>query len=179
MIWGFSLLAGGRIWKAAAMAGLLALLVLAVRDWGAARRARADLKICAAAADGRKPLDGCPAKVSVAIAAARAAAACEAALAKPDPLGVRTNCKPAVQDRVARLAVAEANLADARRQLAQAEQQTIAAVSRAEARAKSTTERKARAKAAIAAAPTDAAGVIRCDAGCLHDIAGGSARADR
>ena len=156
------------------------LLIVAALDWRSAREARAELRICAAGAGNvSKPLDGCPPKVSAAITAARAAAVCEAGLKADVAFTIATACGAQVRDRVARQRAAEHNLADALAQLAQAEQRTIAAVSRAEARATQTAERKARAKAAISAAPRDAGGLLTCDADCLRNLSGGPARADR
>ena len=167
----------------AKLGGAVALAVaigVAALDWRDAREARADLRSCeAGAADSGKPLDSCLPRLKGAIVAQRQGAACEAALAADDLWGISTACGAQVKDRVARQRAAEHNLADAREQLAQAEQRTIAAVTRAEARARSTAERKARATAAISAAPRDAGGLLVCDADCLRDTSGGPARPDR
>ena len=156
-------------------------LTIAVADWRDARQSRAELRICAkAAGKPEMPLEGCTGKLATAIVAQRQGAACEAALAAQDLFGIRTSCGAGVLDRVARLSAAEASLADARQQLAQAEQRAVAAVSRAEARATLSAERKARAETAIASAPRSADGsTIICDARCLRALAGRAADADR
>ena len=152
----------------------------AMADWRDAREARGQLRACTAAAgDAGKPLDSCPPQLKGAIIARRQMAACEAALKADDLWVISTACGAQVMDRVARQRAAEHNLADAREQLARAEQRTIAAVTRAEARARTSAERKARATAAISAAPRDAGGLLVCDADCLRDTSGGPARPDR
>jgi hypothetical protein len=168
-------------WAKLAGAVALSLAALAaMTDWRHARDAREQLRICTmAAGDIGKPVDACPRELKAAVVARRQAAACEAALTSDDLWTISTACGAQVRDRVARQRVAEANLADARAQLAQAEQRALAAVSRAEARARTSAERKSRATAAISAAPRDAGGLLSCDADCLRNLSGGSARADR
>ena len=159
--------------KVAGVVAVAAALVFAVADWRGARAARAELRICTmAAAKPQAALDGCTGKLAAAIIALRQAAACETALGGRDLFAIRSTCGPQVQIRVARQAAAEANLADVRVQLAEATARAIAAVSRAEARATQSTERKARAEATIARAPRDPAGIIVCNAGCLRELAG-------
>lgn len=156
------------------------LLIVGALDWRGARAARTELRICArAAGDAGKTLDGCPEKLSAAVNAQRQRAACEAGLKADDAWAISTSCGGQVKDRVARQRTAEHNLADARQQLAQAEQRAVAAVSRAEARATQAAERKARATAAISAAPRDGGGLITCDAECLRNLTGSAARPDR
>lgn len=156
---------------------LAAALTFATVDWRSARQARGELKICVAAAkDASKPLDGCHAALFAAITAARAAASCEAAIKASDLYAERASCGEAVKRRGAELTVSLADLDDTRRQLADAERRTVAAISRAEARGATQARMKANAEAQIARLPATAGGLLHCDADCLRRL---SASAER
>jgi len=158
--------------------GALALGIgAAVLDWRSARQARGELRLCTAAAgDEREPLKGCPETISAAIEAQRRAAACEAAIAGADLYAERASCGEQVKRRGALLVGAEANLADARRQIAEAERRTTAAIARAEARGETQSRRADDARSAIDAAPLGADGLLSCDAQCLRRLAGAGPR---
>jgi regulator of protease activity HflC (stomatin/prohibitin superfamily) len=81
-----------------------------------------------------------------------------------------------VKRRGALLVGAEANLADARRQIAEAERRTTAAIARAEARGETQSRRADDARSAIDAAPLGADGLLSCDAQCLRRLAGAGPR---
>ena len=72
------------IWPKAAISVAVAVAVAAgVVDWRAARAARRDLQICAAAAGAvAKPLVGCDPMISAAITRSRNATACDVALVR-------------------------------------------------------------------------------------------------
>lgn len=153
--------------------GLLAGLGVALADWHGARGARAELKICTAAAgDVRDPLEGCPDVLAAAIDDARRSAECDAAIAREDLYAERASCSEAVKRRGALLAGARTDLADARQQLAQAERRTTAAIARAEARATAQAQRTADAHSALSLAPRGSDGLLTCDAECLRRLSG-------
>ncbi len=160
------------------IAGLLALI--GVFLWAKAtleKAAEADAyRACERAADSPvDPLDRCPKNTRARIDAARRAALCDTAIGadatKVDPYQVRIACSAPVKAIEARAAVAEANEADARRQLDIAHAQTDAAVARGEARAANLANRKADNDRTIATAPRTADGRVRCDADCLRQLA--------
>lgn len=170
MIWSVSALRMGLI-------GFLAAgLAAAAHDWRMARQARAELRACVSAAgDAAKPLGECPDALAAAIKAARNTAECSAAIDRADLFAERASCPEPVKRRGALLAAAEAELGDARQQMAETERRTTAAISRAEARATVQARRTADAQSALAAAPRDADGLVTCDAECLRRLSGGPA----
>jgi hypothetical protein len=80
-----------------------------------------------------------------------------------------------VKRRGALLTGVQADLADARDQLAQAERRTTAAIARAEARATVQARKDADANSALTAAPRGADGLLTCDAACLRRLSGNPA----
>jgi|GEM_PF-3037738 len=159
-----------------ASAALLAAVSFAALDWRDARADRAALKVCVSAAGSAdKPIEGCPLPVAQAIVDARQAAACAAAIEAGDLFGERTSCAAPVKRRGAELAAARADLADVQAQLADAERLSLAAISRAEARATTAAQRSAHAAATLAKAPRAHDGFIGCDADCLRGLSGPSA----
>lgn len=156
-----------------AIVGLAAGLVAAVLDWRDARGARAELKICTAAAgDARKPLEGCPDVLVASIDDARRSAQCDAAIAGENLYAERASCTEAVKRRGALLTAAQADLADARAQLAEGQRRTTAAIARAEARATAQARRDADARSALSLAPRGPDGLLTCDAECLRRLSG-------
>lgn len=164
---------GGFPFRLVALVGLAAGLVVGLADWNSARNARAELRICAAAAaNATKPLEGCPDELAAAIDDARRSAECAAAIEAEDLFAERASCSEPVKRRGALLAGARADLADVRGQLAQAERRTTAAIARAEARATVQARKDADAQSALSHAPRGADGLLTCDAECLRRLSG-------
>jgi hypothetical protein len=176
-------LSGIRLWGA--IGGVLAFGALLVAAWtGVQTRAdlrdlRADVKACSLAAEKQgEPADRCSEPVKGAIAAARAAKACDVALLAANrsatSFAIQSACSTAVKAEVAGRMTAEAgqHAAEAEVDRLIADQAQIA--DRAEARGRSEAQRKDAADAAINSAPP-AVGTgtgKRCDAGCLRRLTG-------
>lgn len=174
MMRGFADLFAARLLGGAA---LLAAVSFAVLDWRDARADRAALKVCVSAAGSAdRPFAGCPLPVAQALVDARQAAACDAAIDAGDLFGERSSCSRPVKRRGAELAAARADLADVQAQLADADRLSLAAISRAEARATTAAKRSAYAVATLAKAPRAADGLIDCDAECLRGLSGSPAQ---
>ncbi|NBB51485.1 hypothetical protein GVN24_24680 [Rhizobium sp. CRIBSB] len=114
----------------------------------------------------------CPAGAAQRHRVAVRAARCDAALLSGDLYAVEASCSGEVKTLQAGLS-AETRRADALTGLLATARATQAeAVSRAEARARTQTERTHRAQTAVRTAPLDDSGLVVCDAGCLRLRAG-------
>lgn len=164
------------------VAGLAGLAMLATAGWLIRDRfhqrslAQAAERCAAAAADpaDAKSLDPCLPKVRAEILAARQGRICEASLLpslRPETrFAMAQSCGGGVKRLVAQMDSAEAGLANAQRQLAEARADLSTAVARAERRAGRSNERESHGRTVIQAAPRDAGGIIRCDAECLRRL---------
>lgn len=168
-----------------AIGGLFALGALLGTAWiGLQARAdlknlRADVKACGLAAEKQtEPADRCTEPVKAAIAAARAAKACDVALLASNrsatSFAIQSACSTAVKSEVAARTAAEdgQRAAEAEVDRLIADQAKIA--DRAEARGRAEKQRKDAADAAIQSAPPAAGPGTgkRCDAQCLRRLSG-------
>lgn len=112
----------------------------------------------------------CPAPIAAADLAARRAASCDAALAKPDLFGVEASCSAPVKRAVAERDAGAREIANLTDVLAQVRRDQAAAIARAEARGQSQTQRTDRAQTRLDAAPRTDTGLGRCDADCLQRL---------
>ena len=103
---------------------------------------------------------------------ARLADRCDAALTGNALVAIHDMCSTPVKTIVADRDAKAGDLADANEQLSGAQSRQDAAVSRAEARATTSAQRKAIDDRTIQTAPRDPAGRVRCDAQCLRAFAG-------
>lgn len=152
--------------------GIAAAIAFVVVDWRAKSADVAVEKACEVAI-GKTGGDvsGCPAVLAKVATAARAAQACDDALASSDGFAVDQTCSTAVKTLVARDSADAASLASALVAEHQADADRDAAISRAEARAQDMDKRVISDAKTIAAAPRNADGTVRCDSQCLRDIA--------
>lgn len=160
------------------VAGLLfaALLAWTVKDRFHQKGLADAAGRCAVAASSEAaPLEDCLKPVAARVQADRQNVVCETALLpslRPESrFRVLNSCGEGVKRLVAERDAAQAGQSDALRLLDEAQAGSLAAVSRAEARAGKIEERKTRASTAIAAAPRGAGGSIACDAACLRQLA--------
>lgn len=114
--------------------------------------------------------DRCPALISADHLVASGALACDAALsARPENgFGVQAACSTPVKTVQAERDVARREAARLTEDLKQERLSQDAAIARATASATALAERKARAVAALKAAPRDGDGLVVCDADCLR-----------
>ena len=117
----------------------------------------------------------CAPKIAAAQEAALMSAACDLAVdATPEnTFALRQTCSSAVKTVVAERDVARGERDGAKADLKAARDGQAAAITRAETRVRSETQRKADAAAALSRAPRDADGLVVCDADCLRQRAGG------
>lgn len=160
------------------IAGLLAVLAAAwlIADrFHQLDRARSADRCEVAARTTEKALTDCLPGVAERIVAARRADACEAALLPrlrdETRFAMAQSCGAGVKRLVAFGDQTAADADQLRRDLANQAATSGRAIARAEQRAIHTTEREYHASQAIAVAPRDAAGRIRCDAQCLRQLA--------
>jgi type IV secretory pathway VirB10-like protein len=162
------------------VAGIIAAAIVGFILWAVVDRFKLAAEVnqhetcIAAIAKPDQPVTACDPKIADKVTQARAADQCEIALAKPptgDLFAIRAACSEQVKRVVADRDAAAANYADDEKQLAGAQLRLDQAVSRAEARNLSTTQRKAANDRTIQAAPRDPDGRVRCDAQCLRDLA--------
>lgn len=162
-----------RIVAALTITSVLALAGHAVWTWRSEAKAARDC--LAAVSPGAKaaadPAKACPAAIAADHLVAVQARACDAALdARPENLfGVGTRCTAPVKRVWAERNVARDEAARLTATLHQERLGRDAAIDRAAASATLQAERKARAAAAVQAAPRDAAGLVVCGAQCLRD----------
>ncbi|QUM72201.1 hypothetical protein [Sphingopyxis granuli] len=168
-----------------AIGGLLAFGALLVAAWtGVQARAdlrelRADVRACGLAAEKQgEPADRCSEPIKGAIAAARAAKACDVALLASNrtatSFAIQSACSTAVKAEVAGRMTAESGQRAAEAEIDKLIADQAAIADRAEARGRAETQRKDAADAAINSAPP-AVGTgtgKRCDAGCLRRLTG-------
>lgn len=157
----------------AGCAALIGIVAWAVATFHKAQAVDGYRACSKAAKSASAPLTDCDATIKALVTAARASAACDAALEKDpvDLFGASTSCAAGAKRLIARATAAEGSLADANAQLAGAKVDRDAAVLRAEARATSIAARKAANDRTIEAAPRTDAGLVHCDAECLHALA--------
>jgi hypothetical protein len=98
------------------------------------------------------------------------AQACDAALTAGDTYSVRAACSTEVMTVVADRDAKTAEVATLSISLAQVRRDQAAAITRAEARGRTQTQRTHRAEDALAQAPVTAGGLGRCDADCLRNL---------
>ena len=163
-------------WKilGAALAGLALLAAIhAVAGW---REDAAVLKACVAAVGpdapvGVDPGKACPAPIAADHLAANRARSCDAAFeARPEnAYGVAASCSAPVKRVQAERDVARREAKAAIDNLNQERLGQDAAIARASASATALAERKARAAAALNAAPRDGDGLVVCDAQCVRE----------
>lgn len=112
----------------------------------------------------------CPPAISKVNAVALAAAACDLALsARPEnAYGVGAYCSTPIKTVQAERDVARREAARLTNDLTNERMGRDAAIARAQVAATTQAERKARAAAAVQAAPRDGSGLIRCDAECVR-----------
>ncbi|AJP73152.1 hypothetical protein [Sphingomonas hengshuiensis] len=122
-------------------------------------------------------LDSCAPDIVLRVRQAWAAQQCEAAIKASDLYAIRAVCGEQVKRGQAALDAAQANLADAREQIARIRQDSDAALARAELRATDQADRKAHDDRTIDAAPRLDDGRVLCDAGCLRALGGEPAAA--
>ncbi|PZR32277.1 MAG: hypothetical protein DI526_17025 [Caulobacter segnis] len=149
-----------------------ALLAVVVGGW---RKDAAVLKACVAAVSGKgradlDPATVCPRPIAADRLAAVRSRACDAALsASPENLyGAATSCSGPVKRVQAERDVARGEAARLTNDLNNERLGQDAAIARAAASAATQAERKARAAAALQAAPRDAGGLVVCDADCMR-----------
>lgn len=162
-------------WKilGAALAGLSLLAAIhTVAGW---RDAAATLKACvkAVAIDAPPASDpgkACPGAIAAAALAANRARACDAAFsARPEnTYGVAASCSSPVQRVQAERDIAQGEAKRLTQALTEERLGQDAAIARAAAAATTQAERKARASAALQAAPRDGDGLVVCDAQCMR-----------
>ncbi|WP_165184747.1 hypothetical protein [Caulobacter soli] len=162
--------------------GLVGLITFATVEHGQAvkyRKLDAEHRACVAALLPNNIVDPgrlCDPAISNDHAAAVMAKACDDALsAKPENIAAaRMVCSTPVKTVVTARDVALGERDAARSDLQAARKDQAAAITRAETRVRTETQRKADAAAALARAPRDADGLVVCDAVCLRQRAGGS-----
>lgn len=136
-------------------------------------------KACEAAVEGKPKAKPAAQVCSKAIAAADQIAdralACDGALTVGNTYGLGNYCSTPVKTLDARLGVADRTVASLQAELKADREDRAAALADAETRGRLNAERKARAAAAVAAAPRDSAGLVVCDAGCVRDRWGSQA----
>lgn len=171
---------GGYLRLIGPLAALALVIVAGVQTKRANDYAARDAahQACAAAIDaGRTVVDvsvACDPAISLTYSVASQSKACDAALKPLDLYGVRAACSAPVKALQADHAAQVANAGDLRRQLTAERAGRQAAILRAAAAATTETERKARAAAALKAAPRDGSGLVVCDAQCMRDRWGGA-----
>ncbi len=157
-------------WVATALA-LAGLVFLASDRFRQKEKADAAARCAVAAGKPLADLADCPKPIADQVTVARQAARCDAAAARDDGRFIVINaCGSGVKRLHAMHDAAASRVANLEVELAKARAGTTAAVSRAETRAITLTERKADARKAIEAAPRDGAGRITCDAECLRRL---------
>lgn len=153
-------------------AAIAAWLIWAVNDrYKLAGEVRQHQACLAAVAKPDVPLTACAPAIAEQVDRARLAAGCDDALHRGGVVAIRALCSAEVKTIVADRDAKAGNLDDANRQIREAQARQDAAVSRAEARALSTAERKAANDRTIQSAPRTADGSVRCDAECLRALA--------
>ncbi|PHY20799.1 hypothetical protein [Caulobacter sp. BP25] len=162
-------------WKIlAGLVGVLAIVagIHTVAGW---REDAAILKACAAAVaidapPAADPGRACPSSIAVAALAANRARACDAAFrARPEnTYGVAAACTEPVKTVQAERDVARREAGRLTQALSNERLGQDAAIARATASASTQAERKARAAAALQAAPRDGDGLVVCAADCMR-----------
>lgn len=162
--------------------GLLGAIALASAAWLIRDRFHqkaladdaASCAVAAAAIGDDKPLDDCLPEVKREIQEARRGRACEAALLpslRPETRFAMTQlCSAGTKRLAAQVDGLTAERDQLASELAGQEDKALRAIGRAEARSTRQQERDAHARQAIANAPRDAGGGIRCDADCLRQL---------
>ena len=134
---------------------------------------------CLASVQGKpaaKPLDQvCEPAIASAAEAAAAAAACDHALTTGDSFAASQACTGPTKRVIADRDSKASEVANLNQQLAGANADRDAAVSRAQARAQAQAQGLTHAQSVLAAAPHDSDGLGVCDADCLRKLAGGTA----
>jgi hypothetical protein len=133
----------------------------------------------AAVAKPDKPLVDCPGPIAEAAEQSRRASGCDTALQinaaiatrGTQLVAIRALCSAPVKRLQQQLDVAGHDIEDLSQQVNAAQSRQDAAVSRAEARATSTAQRKAANDRTIQTAPRTADGSVRCDVECLRALA--------
>lgn len=147
------------------------LIVTKHQEEGRLRKVVAAHEACIRDAGGEDPAltaRSCPQPVAIQHRIARAAVRCDAALLGADLFAVEAACSTEVKTLQAERQ-AESRRADTMATaLTRARADQAAAVSRAEARARTQNERTVRGQTVVSAAPRDADGLVVCDAECLR-----------
>lgn len=164
-----------RIWAPIAAASLIALMGAVIvgktKEEAGLRKEITAQTLCLAAAggpDADASARACPAPVAAQHRLARMSARCDAGLLQGDLFAVEAACSTEVKTLLAQrqAETGRADSLDAALKSSRAD--TAAAITRAEARARSQTQRTSNAQAAVSAAPRDPDGLVRCDAQCLR-----------
>ena len=112
----------------------------------------------------------CPEAVAAVHRRAVQSQVCNAALAAADVFTIRSACSTEVMTVVADRDAKAGEAATVSETLAQVRRDQAAAITRAEARGRTQTQRTHRAEDALAQAPVTADGLGRCDADCLRNL---------
>lgn len=150
----------------------VALAVVTAQNRTLQVRVRAE-DACLRALKGEGPLSievACRAEVAAPVQVGRRALTCDEALAAGNAFAAQQACSAPVKRTVAERDTARVERDGAQIQLRRVRTETNAAVSRAEARTRTSAQRKADAQAVIAAAPRLGDGAVVCDAECLRGI---------
>lgn len=119
---------------------------------------------------GTTTLGVCSEKVTAVVHAARRAAACDAVLAGGQPYLVSSACSTEVQALAVQRDARTREVANLTETLDRLRRDQAAAITRAEARGRTQTQRTQRAEDALAQAPVNDSGLGRCDADCLRNL---------
>ncbi|ALL14277.1 hypothetical protein [Caulobacter henricii] len=138
---------------------------------GKVKQHRACLAALRSPQTGVEPVKVCEPIIATSHQVAARSSACEAALAaRPENIfGVRMACSAPIKSLFAQRDVAQAEAGHLAKALNDERLGRGAAIARAQLSATTQAERKARAAAAVQAAPRDGDGLIRCDAECVRE----------
>jgi hypothetical protein len=155
-----------------AIAALVGVIALKNAEEAGLRETMAGQTACLTAAGGADPVASaasCPPAVAAQHRIARASVRCDRALLEADLFAVEAACSAEVKTLLSQRDAETVRADGLVGALARARTDQAAAVSRAEARARTQSQRTARGQAVVSSAPRDVDGLVVCDAGCLRE----------